>query len=85
MNTRVQLQGEWVESPVGVAPTAMQRMAHHDGELATARGEDVQVPILRLFICFQPVAILFVCMSVCLFLACSNTVCMYVCSSVSSL
>lgn len=38
VSTRVQLQGEWVESPVGVAPTAMQKMANHEGEAATARG-----------------------------------------------
>ena len=29
--------GEEVSSPVCVAPTAMQKMAHSDGELATAR------------------------------------------------
>ena len=38
VDLRVQLQGEWVESPIAVAPTAMQRMAHPEGELATARG-----------------------------------------------
>ena len=38
VDLRVQLQGEWVESPVGVAPTAMQRMAHEEGEVATAQG-----------------------------------------------
>ena len=39
LDTRVQLFGEWVEFPICVAPTAMQKMAHHQGELATARGE----------------------------------------------
>ena len=39
VDTRLQLFGEWVESPVCVAPTAMQRMAHPEGEAATARGE----------------------------------------------
>ena len=41
---RVQLQGEWVESPVGVAPTAMQKMAHEEGEVATAQGEAQLTP-----------------------------------------
>ena len=40
VNLSVQLQGEWVESPVGVAPTAMQRMAHDQGEIATAQGPE---------------------------------------------
>jgi isopentenyl diphosphate isomerase/L-lactate dehydrogenase-like FMN-dependent dehydrogenase len=31
--------GTEVMMPVGVAPTAMQRMAHPDGECANARGE----------------------------------------------
>ena len=39
VDTRLQLFGEWVESPVCVAPTAMQRMAHPEGEVATARGK----------------------------------------------
>ena len=34
----MQLYGEWVEFPICVAPTAMQRMAHSEGEGATARG-----------------------------------------------
>ena len=32
------LLGEEVAFPICLAPTAMQRMAHNDGELATARG-----------------------------------------------
>lgn len=32
------LLGSSVRTPVGVAPTSMQRVAHVDGELATARG-----------------------------------------------
>lgn len=44
LNLRVQLQGEWVESPVGVAPTAMQKMAHKEGEVATAQGQTQSVP-----------------------------------------
>lgn len=27
-----------VSAPVGIAPTAMQKMAHEDGEIATAKG-----------------------------------------------
>lgn len=30
--------GYSVSAPLGIAPTAMQKMAHEDGELATARG-----------------------------------------------
>lgn len=30
--------GQPVSMPIAVAPTAMQKMAHPDGELATARG-----------------------------------------------
>jgi len=32
--------GREVKMPVGIAPTAMQRMAHPDGECANARGEN---------------------------------------------
>ena len=41
IDLRVQLLGEWVESPVGVAPTGMQKMAHPVGEVGTAQGEPV--------------------------------------------
>lgn len=30
--------GTRVAIPIGISPTAMQRMAHPDGECATARG-----------------------------------------------
>lgn len=30
--------GEKIEFPICVAPTAMQKMAHYDGEIATAKG-----------------------------------------------
>lgn len=30
--------GERIAMPIGIAPTAMQRMAHPDGECANARG-----------------------------------------------
>ena len=38
MDMRTHLLGEEVAFPICVAPTAMQGMAHPDGELATARG-----------------------------------------------
>jgi len=37
IDTSVQIFGHNNSIPVGVAPTAMQRMAHPDGEIATAR------------------------------------------------
>ena len=36
-DTRTSFLGTPVSSPIGVAPTAMQRMAHPEGELATAK------------------------------------------------
>lgn len=38
--------------PIAIAPTAMQRMAHPDGELATARGKfnDSIDPFFRVII-----------------------------------
>jgi (S)-2-hydroxy-acid oxidase len=30
--------GEKIDFPICVAPTAMQKMAHPDGEIATAKG-----------------------------------------------
>ena len=35
---RTCLLGEEVAFPISVSPTAMQQVAHPDGELATARG-----------------------------------------------
>ena len=37
VDTRVRLFGRTVNVPIGVAPSAMHRLAHPDGELATAR------------------------------------------------
>lgn len=37
-NTSVMIYGSKLLMPVGVAPTAMQRMANEDGECANARG-----------------------------------------------
>ena len=39
INMKTTIMGDEVDFPIGVAPTALQRMAHDDGELATARGE----------------------------------------------
>ena len=41
LDTRVELYGEWVEFPICVAPTSLQKMAHPEGEEATARGNEV--------------------------------------------
>ena len=38
-DTKTTFLGIPIVSPIAVAPTAMQRMAHPEGELATARGE----------------------------------------------
>lgn len=38
--------GHAVSMPIGVAPTAMQKMAHPDGELGTAKGLSVLYPFL---------------------------------------
>lgn len=35
---RTKVLGHDVSLPVGISPTAMQRMAHPEGELANARG-----------------------------------------------
>ena len=37
VNTETSILGCKIASPICIAPTAMQRMAHPDGELATAR------------------------------------------------
>ncbi|KAJ1674142.1 hypothetical protein EV182_003874 [Spiromyces aspiralis] len=37
VNTRTTVLGHRISSPICIAPTAMQRMAHPDGECATAR------------------------------------------------
>ena len=39
VDTRVELFGGWAEFPICVAPTAMQKLAHSDGEAATAKGK----------------------------------------------
>ncbi|KAJ1509392.1 Hydroxyacid oxidase 1 [Coelomomyces lativittatus] len=38
VNTRTEiLPGQWISSPICIAPTAMQKLAHPDGELGTAK------------------------------------------------
>ena len=52
VNLQVQLQGEWVESPVGVAPTSLHKMAHEDGEIATAQGKSrIKIKIHPVCVC----------------------------------
>lgn len=38
LNTEVNVFGTTVSFPCGISPSAMQRMAHPDGEIATAKG-----------------------------------------------
>ena len=38
VNMKTTLLGDEIDFPIGVAPTALQKMAHSEGELATARG-----------------------------------------------
>lgn len=37
-STKCEILGIKLDFPIGIAPTAMQRMAHPDGECATAKG-----------------------------------------------
>lgn len=37
-DTSTTVFGEKISMPVGISPTAMQRMAHPEGECANARG-----------------------------------------------
>ena len=38
IDMKTTIMGDEIDFPIGVAPTALQRMAHDEGELATARG-----------------------------------------------
>ena len=38
MNLSTTILGEKVSLPIGIAPTATQKLAHPDGEQATAKG-----------------------------------------------
>ena len=47
--------GNEISMPIGIAPTAMQKMAHQDGECATARaaqGQLVKQTNIKLEICY---------------------------------
>ena len=46
IDMRVQLFGEWVEFPICVAPTGLHKLAHPEGEIATARGISMFVVLL---------------------------------------
>ena len=46
INMKTTIMGDEIGFPIGVAPTALQRMAHDDGELATARGSYIS-PIFK--------------------------------------
>ncbi len=38
--TKASWDGNIISAPFGIAPTALQKMAHEEGECATARGTD---------------------------------------------
>ena len=44
------VMGKTIDMPVCVAPTAMQKMAHSDGEIATAKGNSVFVAQISLLL-----------------------------------
>lgn len=48
-DTRTTVQGNEISFPVGIAPTAFHCLAWHEGEMATARGEDF-TPIRKLIL-----------------------------------
>lgn len=48
IDTTTTILGQKVSTPILVAPTAMQKMAHHDGEIATARGFSFNQSIISL-------------------------------------
>lgn len=37
------LSGEKINIPICISPTAMHKMAHHDGEIATAQGNSISL------------------------------------------
>jgi len=38
VNMKTTIMGNEIDFPIGIAPTAMQKMAHPEGEAETARG-----------------------------------------------
>ena len=57
VDTQVELFGGWAEFPICVAPTAMQKMAHIDGEIANAKGNTNTVGLLHYCLRTETVAI----------------------------
>ena len=51
INMKTTIMGDEIDFPIGVAPTAMQRMAHDEGELATARGGYAYYPFAHVTTC----------------------------------
>ena len=49
VSTETTILGNRIEFPIGAAPTALQRMAHEDGEIATAKGETLSVFSIRTY------------------------------------
>ena len=47
MSTEV--QGEKINFPICIAPTAMQKMAHEDGEIGTAKGMAAALRLMLIF------------------------------------
>ena len=45
--------GEWVESPIGVSPTAIHKLAHPGGEADTAKGTQIK--------CMYTIALYLIC------------------------
>lgn len=50
MDLSTSVLGQKISMPVCVAATAMQRMAHPDGETATAKGKLCRVPAVLLLL-----------------------------------
>ena len=46
-NMETTILGNKISMPIGIAPTAMQRMAHPDGECASAKAAQGNVPYRR--------------------------------------
>ena len=59
VNMKTTIMGDEVDFPIGVAPTALQRMAHDDGELATARGELHKTIMTLSYDCYIRIMIIF--------------------------
>lgn len=47
----ITVQGDRVNVPIGISPCAMHKMAHEDGECASARG--IAVKIVFIIICIE--------------------------------